>query len=91
MLNDTNPLRNDVQLFAAFDADFHQRPAIVRTNPFGFRQFMANNLAWQRRIKRLATPLLAGMPGDLNSGFDGDFFGHHPIGRSQSLRFVEEV
>ena len=40
---------------------------------------------------KFAAPLQAGMPGDLDTGFDGDFFGHHPIGRSQSLRFVEEV
>jgi hypothetical protein len=52
MLNDANLLRNDVQLFAGFDTDFHQGFAIVRTNPFGFRQFVANDLARQRRIGR---------------------------------------
>jgi hypothetical protein len=51
---------------------------------------MANDLARQRRIEGLATALLAGMPGNLDTGFDGDFLGHQPLGRSQSFRFVEE-
>ena len=62
----------------------------MRTNPFGFRQFMANDLAWQCRIEGLAATFLAGMPGNLNARFDGDFLGHRPVGRSQSFRFVEE-
>jgi hypothetical protein len=47
MLNDADLLRNDVQLFADLDADFHQGFAIVRTNPFRLRQLMANDLARQ--------------------------------------------
>ena len=90
VLNDTNLLRNDVQLFAGFNTDFHQLVSVMGTNPFGFRQFMANDFARQCRIKRFAAPLLAGMPGDLNSGFDGDLLGDQSIGRSQSFRFVEE-
>jgi len=30
------------------------------------------------------------MPGNLNSGFDGNLLGQRPIGRSQRFRFVEE-
>jgi len=91
VLNDANLLWNDVQLFADFDADFHQRLSVMGTNPFGCRQFMTNDLAGQCRIKGLATPLLAGMPGNLDAGVDGDFLGHRPIDRSQRFRFVEEV
>ena len=51
---------------------------------------MANDLARQRGIKGLAATFLAGMSGNLNTGFDGNFLGHRPIGRSQGFRFVEE-
>jgi hypothetical protein len=43
---------------------------------------MAYDLARQRSIKGLAAPLLADMPGNLNTGFDGNFLGHRAIRRS---------
>ena len=77
-------------LFANLDADFHLGISVIGTTPFRFRQLVANDLAWQSWIEGLADTFLAGMPGNLNAGFDGDFLGHRP-GRSQGFGFIEEV
>lgn len=60
MLDDPDLLRNDVQLFADFDADLDQRRAVVGADPFRFRQFVPDDLAGQVGVERLATALPAG-------------------------------
>jgi hypothetical protein len=67
--NHPHLLRDDVELFAHLDADFDQHRAVVGANALRFGQLIANDFAWQGRIERLATALLACVTGHLRFGF----------------------
>ena len=54
VLDDADLLGNDVELFADFDTDLDQGDTVVGTNALRFRQFMADDVAWQIGIERLA-------------------------------------
>lgn len=88
MLDHPHLLRNDVELLGYFDADLDQHRAVVGADPLGFRQFMTDDLARQRRIERLAPALLARVRQNL--ALRQRLFGGQRPGRRQGFGFVEE-
>ena len=89
MLNHPHLLRHNVELLADVRADFHQRMAVMRADAFGFRQFMAHDLARQKRIERFATAFLAAVTGHLDR-FGRAFLGDWRAVRRQRFGFVQK-
>ena len=84
MLDDPYLLRNDVQLLADLDTDLDQGGAVMGADPLGLGQFMADDLARQVGIERLAAALLARVRGNLD--FRRRFFGDRRSRRCQGSR-----
>jgi len=69
MLDHADLFRNHVELLADFNAELHERMAVVAAETLGFRKFMPADLTGQIGIKRLAvTTFFACVPGDLRPG-----------------------
>lgn len=80
MLNHPHLLRHDVELLADFSTDFDQTAAVMGADAFGFRQFMADDLARQMRIERFAAAFFAVVAGYL------DRFGRAFLGDRRTVR-----
>ena len=57
MANHAHLLGDDVQLLASLNADLPQGTAVMRTDAFGFRQFVAHDVTRQISIKWFASTL----------------------------------
>ncbi len=69
MLDHADLFRNHVELLADFNAELHQRMAVVAAETLGFRKFVPANLTGQIGIKRLAvTTFFACVLRDLRPG-----------------------
>ena len=88
VLDDADLLGNDVELFADFNADLDQGDTVVGTNALRFRQLMADDVAWQIGVERLAATFLALMGRHVN--FHCRLFRDRRTCRGQRFDFVEE-
>ena len=88
MLDHADLFRNHVELLADFNAELHERMAVVAAETLGFRKFMPADLTGQIGIKRLAVAaFFACMRGDLRPGCI--FLGRCRI-RAKRFGFVEQ-
>jgi len=88
MLDHPYLLRDDVELFADFDADLDQHGSIVGTNSLRLGQLMAHHLARQVRVEWLASALLARVR--RNVDLRGCFFSDRRTCGGRRFGFVEE-